>query len=135
MRKKQQFRIKIMCIFYIFLSGLTSSDREDIREILHAPDKKTFQNIIEKQNRTAFLKQLCQTQKRFSRIPWGCYELQPFNRKNDPFCLKLSVKNLTIESLKEALSLKTLSSRCRKHLSLKLKILNYRKSKKELDTI
>ena len=133
---KQHIRLaKVLFLICFFLSGAPPSDEGDIRKILHAPNKETLKSVIEKQNRQEFLKQLCRTQKQFSKIPWGCYEFQPFSEKNDPFCLKLSVKNLTIEAIKKALSVKTLSSRCRKHLGFKLKILNYRKSKKELDTI
>ena len=133
---KQHIQLaKVLFLICFFLSGAPPSDEGNIREILHAPDRKTLENVMEKQNRQEFLKQLCQTQKQFSKIPWGCYELQPFSKQNDPFCLKLSVKDLTIEAVKKALSVKTLSSRCRMHLNLKLRILNYRKSKKELDTI
>lgn len=107
---------------------------KDMQAILHAPNLKALEKIIAKQNRRYFLQQLCQSQKQFSKIPYGCYELEPLSKETDPFCLKLSVKHLNLTDLKKALSLKTLSRRCRAHLKSKLKILNYRKLKK-LDTL
>lgn len=98
---------------------------------MHAPDLKTLKQIIKQEERNNFLKQLCKKQKQFSRIPWSCYELYPLDNTYDPFCLKLKLKGLEIDSLKKAISLKTLSAACRKHLSSQLKILIYRKSKKK----
>ena len=106
-------------------------DKKDLHKILHAPDIKTLEKIIKQQEKNDFLKQLCEEQKRFSSIPWSCYELHPFDKTHDSSCLRLKLKNLKIDSIKQALSLKTLSPACRKHLSLKLRILHYRKSKKE----
>ena len=104
---------------------------EDIHKILHAPDIETLKKIIKQEERSEFLKQLCEKQKQFSRIPWSCYELYPLDNTYDPFCLKLKLKDLEIDSIKQAISSKTLSTACRKHLSFQLKILNYRKSKRE----
>ena len=129
-------RVEFILFFVLIAcSPLSLAKEGDIHDILHAPDKKTLESVIENQKKLRFLKTLCQTQKEFSKIPWACYELQPFEKKHDPFCLKLSVKNLETSSLKKALALKSLSSLCRKHLDEKLKILNYRKSKKMLDTL
>ena len=130
--------INIKCIFFLVLiicPQLSLGEEGSLHDILHAPDRKTLERVIKTQKKSQFLKALCKTQKEFSKIPWACYKLQPFEKEHDPFCLKLSVKNLETSSLKEALTLKTLSALCRKHLNAKLKILNYRKSKKELDTL
>ena len=110
---------------------LQTMNGEGIHKILHAPNIKTLKEIIEQQEKNDFLKQLCEKQKQFSGIPWSCYELHPFEKTYDPSCLKLKLKDLKIDFIKQAVSLKTLSPACRKHLNLKLKILQYRKSKRE----
>lgn len=112
-------------------SQFVTTEKEGIHKILHAPDIKTLKKIMKEQEKTSFLKQLCENQKQFSRIPWSCYKLQPFDKIYDPFCLKLKLKDLEIDLIKKALSIKTLSSICRKHLNLNLRILNYRQSKGE----
>ena len=110
---------------------ISKTNSQNIHKILHAPDIKTLQKIIKQGERGDFLKQLCEKQKQLSRIPWSCYELHPFDSSHDPFCLKLKLKDLKIDSIKQAVALKTLSAACQKHLNFKLKVLNYRKSKKE----
>lgn len=111
--------------------SISPTNSNNVYKIMHAPDLKTLKQIIKQEEKNNFLKQLCKKQKQFSRIPWGCYELYPLDNTYDPFCLKLKLKDLEIDSLKQAISLKTLSGACRKHLNFKLKILIYRKSKKE----
>ena len=113
-------------------SGAGNPDKEPmIPLILHAKDLKTLQSIIQQEKQRKFLSALCEKQKERSQIPSACYQLRPFSESLDQHCLQIPLKNLQISSIKKALSLKNISARCRKRLQRSLKILNYRKSKKQ----
>ena len=112
--------------FFLLLAGF-KAETLSLDAILRANDAVSLNSYIKKSKNKAFLKILCENQKKSQAIPTACYEL---SLKADMWCLNL--KNLRIKALDQALKSSFLSSSCRDHLKRKRKLLLYREKDKLL---
>ena len=92
--------------------------------IFKANDAESLKLYIKQNDHQIFLKILCEKQKENKKPPTACYEM---SLPADSWCLSLTVGNLNLELLDEALQSSLLSSACREHLKEKQKTLLYRK--------
>ncbi|MCY4512810.1 MAG: hypothetical protein OXB86_03900 [Bdellovibrionales bacterium] len=96
------------------------------QDILHAPNLKKLQAYMKKHKTLSFQKTLCEKQLQLKVIPYACYFFPELKPVADTHCQELGINNVTLSSLKKALST-PLPKSCRKILKAFEKILIYRK--------
>ena len=128
MKKSLEYFKAIVCLYpAIYLCLLFSPLAETtVQDILHAPTLQKFQTHLKKHRALSFQKMLCEKQLKINTIPSACYSFPELRKTAEFHCLELGIKNVTLFSLKKALSF-PLSVSCRKHLKNFKKILLYRK--------
>lgn len=118
--------------FFIYLGSFSclafpvTPVEKKVREILHASNLKKLQTHIKKHQALSFKKALCEKQIQLKIIPYACYSFSELKTAAKDQCQELDIKNVTLLSLKKALS-NPLPKSCRKNLKTFEKILIYRK--------
>ena len=118
--------------FFIYLGSFSylafpiTPVEKKVQEILHASNLKKLQTHMKKHQALSFNKALCEKQIQLKVIPYVCYSFSELKTVAKDQCQELHIKNVTLLSLKKALS-NPLPKSCRKILKSFEKILIYRK--------